>query len=400
MNKSKKHWLVVMILCGFTACFSIPINLSGVFLSPVATDLGFQRGDFSFHATLTLFISAISALYVPRLMEKFQLKYILMVAAVLSGVPNIMMGFAQHLWEFNLWGSIRGVGIGLISTVPIAIILNLWFHKYHGVVMSLVLSFSGVTGAVLTPVFSHFIVQFGWRNTYFISGAFMILFLLPGIFIPFQINPVSEGLEPLGMGEVHGKGSVSPSIKIAFDRKMFVAVTVVAVLHTAITGLGQHLPGYSESTGYSSEIGAIMLSVAMIGNIFFKLSVGAITDRLSAVVANLLMIACGLFSVILFMIQSGPVLLLVGAFFFGATLAIPTVGISLLTKELLGDVYFNKVFPLISFGLATSGAISISLVGYLFDLSGTYTPALLMTAGTNILTIMLLLIMKAKSKKK
>lgn len=399
MDKSKKHWLVVAILCGFTACFSIPINLSGVFLSPVATDLGFQRGDFSFHATLTLFISAISSLYVPKLMGKFQLKYILMVAAVLSGVPNIMMGFAQQLWEFNLWGSIRGVGIGLISTVPIAIILNHWFHKYHGVVMSLVLSFSGVTGAVLTPIFTHFIAQFGWRNTYFISGAFMILFLLPGILIPFKINPVLEGLEPLGMGEVHGQDSASPLTKVTFNRKMFVVVTVVAVLHTATTGLGQHLPGFSESTGYSSEIGAIMLSVAMIGNIFFKLSVGAISDRLNAVVANLLMIAFGLFSVILFMIQSGPALLLVGAFFFGATLAIPTVGISLLTKELLGNVYFNKVFPLISFGLATSGAVSISLVGYLFDLSGSYTPALLLTAGVNILTIFLLVMMTVKSKK-
>ena len=402
MNKNKKHWLVVAILCGFTACFSIPINLSGVFLSPVATDLGFQRGDFSFHATLTLFICAISSLCVPHLMEKFRLKYILIVAAVLSGVPNIMMGFAQHLWEFNLWGGIRGIGVGLISTVPVAIILNHWFHKYHGVVMSLVLSFSGVTGAVVTPIFTQFIFQFGWRNTYFISGAFMILLLLPGILIPFKINPVLEGLEPLGMGEVHSKDSVTHASHVSknvFNRKMFIAVTVVAILHTAITGLGQHLPGFSESTGYSSEIGAMMLAVAMIGNIFFKLSVGAISDRLNAVVANLLMIACGLFSVILFMIQTGPTLLFVGAFFFGATLAIPTVGISLLTKELLGNVYFNKVFPLISFGLATSGALSISLVGYLFDLSGSYTPALLLTAGINILTILLLLMMTVKTKK-
>ena len=118
MKKNKKHWLVVTILCGFTACFSIPINLSGVFLSPVATELGFQRGDFSFHATLTLFISAIVSLYVPRLMEKIPLKYILILAALLSGIPNIMMGFADKLWEFNLWGSVRGVGVGLISMVP------------------------------------------------------------------------------------------------------------------------------------------------------------------------------------------------------------------------------------------------------------------------------------------
>src|SRR5699024_3480715 len=102
------------------------------------------------------------------------------------------------------------------------------------------------------------------------SGAFMILLLLPGILIPFKINPVLEGLEPLGMGEVHSKDSVTHASHVSknvFNRKMFIAVTVVAILHTAITGLGQHLPGFSESTGYSSEIGAMMLAVAMIGNI-------------------------------------------------------------------------------------------------------------------------------------
>lgn len=402
MKKNKKHWLVVAILCGFTACFSIPINLSGVFLSPVATELDFQRGDFSFHATLTLFISAIVSLYVPRLMEKMPLKYILILAALLSGIPNIMMGFADKLWEFNLWGSVRGVGVGLISMVPVAIIINHWFHKHHGMITSIVLSFSGLSGALMTPVFANLIEQFGWRNSYFISGVVIIILLLPGILIPFTVNPASEGLEPLGAEEVLSDDLRTESLHLAeklFDKKVLFALMLVAVLHTAITGLGQHFPGFSEANGHGASVGALMLSVAMVGSIFFKMMVGAISDRLNAVTANLLMITISLVSVALFISKPGPTLLLVAAFFFGAAFSIPAVGLPLLTKELLGKHYFNKVFPIISFGLATSGAVSISLIGYLFDFSGSYTLALLFIIGINIANIFLLVVMMAMTKK-
>ena len=402
MNKNKKHWLVVSILCGFTACFSIPINLTGVFLSPVATELGFQRGDFSFHATLTLFISAIVSLYVPRLMEKISLKYILILAALLSSIPNIMMGFADKLWEFNLLGSVRGVGVGLISMVPVAIIINHWFHKHHGMITSIVLSFSGLSGALMTPVFANLIEQFGWRNSYFISGVVIIILLLPGILIPFTVNPASEGLEPLGAEEVLSEDLRTKGLHLAeklFDKKVFFALMLMAVLHTAIIGLGQHFPGFADANGHGAGVGALMLSVAMVGSIFFKMMVGAISDRLNAVTANLLMITISLVSVVVFISKSGPTLLLVAAFFFGAAYSIPAVGLPLLTKELLGKHYFNKVFPIISFGLATSGAVSISLIGYLFDFSGSYTLALLFTIGINIANIFLLVVMMAMTKK-
>lgn len=402
MNKNKKHWLVVAILCGFTACFSIPINLSGVFLSPVATELGFQRGDFSFHATLTLFISAIVSLYVPRLMEKIPLKYILILAALLIGIPNIMMGFAEKLWEFNLWGSVRGVGVGLISMVPVAIIINHWFHKHHGMITSIVLSFSGLSGALMTPVFANLIEQFGWRNSYFISGVVIIILLLPGILIPFTVNPASEGLEPLGAEEVLSEDSRTEGLHLAekvFDKKVLFELILVAVLHTAIIGLGQHFPGFTEANGHGAGVGALMLSVAMVGSIFFKMMVGAISDRLNAVTANLLMITISLVSVVVFISKSGPTLLLVAAFFFGSAYSIPAVGLPLLTKELLGKHYFNKVFPIISFGLATSGAVSISLIGYLFDFSGSYTLALLFAIGINVANIFLLVGMMAMTKK-
>ena len=174
---------------------------------------------------------------------------------------------------------------------------------------------------------------------------------------------------------------------------------LMAVLHTAIIGLGQHFPGFSEANGHGASVGALMLSVAMVGSILFKMMVGAISDRLNAVTANLLMITISLVSVALFISKPGPTLLLVAAFFFGAAYSIPAVGLPLLTKELLGKHYFNKVFPIISFGLATSGAVSISLIGYLFDFSGSYTLALLLAIGINVANIFLLVVMMAMTKK-
>ncbi|MGP6139255.1 MFS transporter [Jeotgalibaca sp. A127] len=401
-NNSKKHWLVVAILCGLIASFSIPINLGGVFLSPVAIDLGFQRGDFSLHTTLTLFISAIVALYVPRLMEKYHFKYLLLAAALLTSVPNIMMGFSHHLWQFNLWGSIRGVGAGLISMVPIAIVINHWFHKHHGLVTSIIVSFTGLSGALLTPIFAGLIGQVGWRYSYFISGALIILLLLPGIIIPFAVEPQSEGLLPFGAGEVIQTNKFKEKVQVSeknFNKHLLLSIMVVAVAHTSVGGIVQHFPSFSEANGYSAGIGAMMLSGTMIGSILFKMMIGAISDRLNATVANLVMLVINSFAVGIVLTTPSPSFLILGAFLYGSAFAIPAVGITLLAKEQLGNHYFNKFFPLISFGVSTSGAASISLIGYLFDFAGSYSPALLLTLVVNVFNISLLTLMTRKAKK-
>lgn len=81
MNKNNiKPWLVLVVCCGLAASsIGISINSSGVFYTPVSEDLRIMGGTFSMHMTIFSIVTAMSALIVPKIMNKFSYKLILIL---------------------------------------------------------------------------------------------------------------------------------------------------------------------------------------------------------------------------------------------------------------------------------------------------------------------------------
>lgn len=335
-------------------------------------------------------------------MMKYSYKQILIVAALLTGVPNILMGHSHFIWQFNLLGIIRGIGSGLISMVPIAIIINKWFHQKQGLATSIVLSFSSAAGALFTPAFTALVEQVGWRDSYVLSGILIIAFLLPGILIPYAIAPYEEGLTPYGAeetAEIKAESDSQPRVEgQGVSKLVFFTILVIAVAHTGAGGIIQHFPGYSQINGYGPNIGAMMLSVTLLGSVIFKVMMGSISDRSNPVMANLIMFTVNAIAVVIMLETPNPTMVLVGAFLYGSAYAVPGVGLTLLTREMMGKAHFDKIFPLISFAISTSGALSISFVGYLYDFTGSYTPAFMLAGIVNVLNIVLVLRLSRKIK--
>ena len=68
----------------------------------------------------------------------------------------------------------------------------------------------------------------------------------------------------------------------------------------------------------------------------------------------------------------------------------------MLTQKVAGDRYAEVYSKLVIF-TATSYALSVSLYGLLYDLTGSYRPALLFIIAMAILSIFLSLILKKKT---
>ena len=83
-------------------------------------------------------------------------------------------------------------------------------------------------------------------------------------------------------------------------------------------------------------------------------------------------------------------MLLLGAFLFGASYSIGAVGIPLLTKHFFSQEHYNQVFPVITFANGIGGALSISLIGFVYDLFHSYALALYFGVAVAILGIMLI----------
>lgn len=405
-NRSIKHLIVLLVCCGLAgSSIGVCVNSAGVFYTPVSDSLGIMRGAFSMHGTISMLATAVISLFVPVIMKRYAYKVILIISVLVAGVSTILMAFSKSVLPFYILGALRGISSGLFAIVPITMIINKWFYKSHGLATSIVLSFSGIAGAVCSPIFSKCIQNFGWEKSYIIMGLVIIGLCIPAIIYPFSLEPKDSGLLAYGQAEEEEELSTDNIVKkknsFNFFTVSFICFFIFAILHTAVSGITQHLPGFAETLNYTATVGATMLSAGMIGNILSKLVIGFISDRVGSVKATIIMIVTNTIAIFILLTAHSSIALLIGSFLFGSVYSVGAVGFALLTKHFFGVENYSTVYPIISFANNFGGAFALSLVGYIYDFTGSYVYAFIIALVINFTNLILMyIVVKQYSLKK
>ncbi len=379
-SKSLKHWLILAIACGLSAsAFGVTMNVIGVFYTPVAQDLGVYRGTFAMNATLSSLALAVISLFFAPLLYRFGWKKVLITGVAVASLSTMAMAFTREIWVFNILGTLRGLGAGLYGMVPLSLIINNWFEKKKGLAMSLSFGFSGIAGAVFSPIFTTLINTIGWENSFIAMGLVMIVLALPAILFRYSLDPKDEGLMPYGHDA--SQAARDQLVKkpdwtnFSYTNVAFILIFVIAFSHTAITGISQHLPGFAESKALTAQVGGIMLSAVMVGNITFKLIFGSLSDYIGVIKSSVVMLILNAISIVMLLTLSNSYLLIFGSFVFGTVFSIPAVALPLLTTEFFGKELYVRIYPMLSLGAGIGAALSMTLVGYAYDFTGSYAMA-------------------------
>ncbi|MEE8808159.1 MAG: MFS transporter [Lactimicrobium sp.] len=362
----------LLILCGMTAAsIGINGNTPGVFYTVVSTSLHIARGTFAMHASLSMLAWALGSLIVPDLMKRISYRLLCVVCLVGMCVSTILMGCVSQVVWFYLLGILRGAAASLCANVPVTILIAQKWHKRTGTITSFVLAFSGIAGAICSPLLAQCITAYGWRNAYFLQAAIIAICLLPSVImgISYEAEQVQKKTsQTKSHRDIHTMISLS-----------FILLAVFSLLHTSLTGICQHLSGMGEASGMTLEQGALLLTCAMAGNILSKLIIGILSDRRDAIHACTIMILINIAS--LFILTAGMKLAsfplsAIGAFLFGSVYSVGAVGISLLTRQLFPPTAYSILYPKFAFMVSAGSAMSLPLIGYFYDFTQSYLPAL------------------------
>lgn len=406
-NKSIRHWVVVALMCGLAGgSIGICSNTVGVFYAAVAENLGVLRGTVALQSTLSLMVTGLFSLLVPQMMKRVSNKLMLSVGLALAVCSTAAMAYSSNIPVFFILGILRGIGAAVFGIVPVTMIINNWFEEKHGLVTSLALSFSGVAGAVFSPILNACIERFGWRVAYLIQAAILFVLVLPALIVPYSVEPRSMKLLPYGYTGAKQKKSMpnqkkSGSIS-AFD---FFSFAVFALFHASITGFGQHMTGFAKQVGLAAHVGAVMMSCAMIGNIGTKLAIGWLSDCLGSVRASVCMIALNA-AALLMMFAGGRIqsqfLLLTGAVCYGSVYAVAAVGMALLTKHFFGIERYPALFAQFTLINNIGASLALSLIGYIYDFTGSYDLVFWGAAAIHLIDLVLIggLVLRRKQRLK
>jgi MFS family permease len=386
------------------AAFSVTTFMStgvrhavGPFLKPIVADLGIDRASFSIVIALSLFLYGVFMPLAGMALDRFSVRVVTSAGTILLVLSLVLTAMVRNFWEFAaVYGVL--VPLGLAGTGPVIAsgVVARWFNKRRGTALS-VLGSASMTGmSLLVPAITWLIISRGWRMTYVVIGAVILVVVMPLCLWVFRDSPESIGL--MADGAPVKPGATTGPIERVTAREALQTLAFWQLACSFFTCgfsmslLSAHGIPMLTDHGYSPMFASWAMGVLGGSSIGFTVMLGALSDRfgrrpvLATIYAGRVLIFMGFF-----LIRDNPVALLAVAVVGGITMAGTGSMTSALTADIYGRFSVSSVFGLIFLVHQTGSALGSSLAGVLFETTGgygaAYAVACALLVGASILAL-------------
>jgi len=171
----------------------------GVVFKPLMAEFGWDRGLISLAFFLNMTIYAFSLTIIGRAYDRHGPKWVIMISAVFLSVGFMGLSLVEASWQFFIfYGILAALGMGG-TTVPLfAALMSKWFERGRGLAVSMGLAGSCVGQFIMVPVFTVLVLRYGWRVSYFCIGLVMLVVIVTLALVVIKGDPHDLGLEPWG----------------------------------------------------------------------------------------------------------------------------------------------------------------------------------------------------------
>lgn len=391
-----RHFLVLFtcMICIFTSS-AITFSCPGLAYKPVANQLGIQVSDVSLYMSVVYVCEVIFSPIVGALLEKFDVRIICTLAGVCATGAYFAMSTFNEIWQWYVAGIFIGFSQITLLWLMTAGVLGRWFKKKLGFCLGLSYAMTGAGGAILnivgqTILGPNLLTEPTWRDLYFTFGCLCAVGTIPWTALCLRSAPEDVGLKaygaPIAQGEViddediHLTG-IEP--KVAYSSWYFYVLIIAGCLMN-ITGIyPQHYTNFYQSivavenwqeviAGAGAvtaipikdlmAISGTLEAFSMVGMMVGKICTGALESKsvqLALIVgcvtgvAGISMIWVGGYNKVL------PILF-GGGFIYGFIYAFVTTLLPYLTRQIFGDLHYDKIYSVILIPVNLVGAFAAS----------------------------------------
>jgi MFS family permease len=368
-----------------TIAFAVMVFISagvrhavGPFLKPMVADLGVDRATFSLVIALGLFLYGAFMPWVGSLADRLGPRFVTAAGSLLLALSLGLVGLCQNLWQLALvYGVLASVGLAATGPVVANAVVSRWFSRRRGTAVALLGSASMTGMSLLVPVLAWLIVTLGWRMTYGVIGAAVLVLMLPLCLFIVRDTPESMGLGPDGDALAPGATIVAPVRTSASAALRTVAFWQLAgsffTCGFSMSLISSHGVPMLTDHGYTPIFASWIIGVLGASSIVFTLGLGALADRYGARPV-LGMIYAGRAAVFasLFLIRDTPFAILAVAAVGGITIAGSMSMTSMLVAGIYGRYSVGSILGVIFLVHQTGAALGSSLAGALFESTGGY----------------------------
>ena len=376
-------WVVGGAVAGLVVCNGPVLAYTfGVFLKPLMADMGWQRATASFALSVGAIASALIVPVLGRLMDRWTIRRVALPGLVIyTALLCLLTLCPRSLLAFTLLFALADGASAIQTPIGYAKAISAWFDRRRGLALGIAMSGVGLGGFIMPQLAEQLIQRVGWRGAYAALGVLTLAVAFPVVALLIREPRPGEG-EHRGRpaaGTLPGL-SVGEAVRTA---RFAMLGTVFFLVAIAINGTVAHIvPLLTDRQMPGAEAAAIM-GLFGLATMAGRLLAGWLVDRVFAsYVASVLFLApiAGL----AFLGHAGGAFPAAGAILLGLGLGTEIDLIAFLVSRYFGQRAFGELYGYCFMIFALGSAIGRFLLGYIYDLAGSYAPALI---GAGVLLV-------------
>ena len=370
----------------------------GIFFKPLLTEFGWTRTIISGAFSLCSVLLGILAIVIGRLNDRFGPRLVVTVCGFLLGLGYLLMSQVSTIWQLYLfYGVIIGVGMGG-TFVPLASTIARWFVRRRGTMTGIASAGIAAGIMIMPPVANWLISSYDWRTAYIIIGITVSVFII-GLAQFLKRDPGQKGEVPYGESELKAESLNMPTGGFSFrealyTRPLWLLLAAYLFYGFWLNSIMVHIVPHATELGISATSAANIL--AIIGGVSFvgRIIMGGASDRMG----NRLVftISFVVVSIALFWLQLAREAWML--YLFAAIIAFGYSGcaalISPIVAELFGLGSHGVLLGITNFAYASGGAVGPIVVGRIFDITGSYQSAFLVSAVVSVIGLIITLFLR------
>ena len=361
----------------------------GVFFKPLAEDFGWTRAMTSGAFSLMVLLHGFLYIFTGRLNDTIGPRFVLTVTGFFLGLGYILLSQINTLWQLYLfYGVIVAVGMSG-GYIPMLSTASRWFVKRRGLMTGIVAAGTGLGTLLVPPVANWLISEYDWRTSYMVMGiASIIVIVIAAQFL--KRDPSQVGQLPYGQEEEKVKGTNPASIGLSLKeairtRSFWIFALAMASFGFCLFVIMVHIVPYATDIGISATKAASILAVIGASGIVGRVSFGGLSDRLGNKRTFIICFVLVAITLILLMIAKELWLFYLFAAVFGLAYGGWATVMAPLVADLFGLRSHGVILGSATFGATIGGAIGPIVAGSIFDVTGSYQLAFIISIILSII---------------
>jgi MFS family permease len=402
-------WGWYVVLGAFLVlCLSYGVRYSfGVFVHPMFKETGWPMSVISISASVNILIYSISGIFWGRLADRVAPKWMMTGGSILTAVGFYFLIHAKTPTGLYLsYGVLCGVGHACLGMVVCAAAIGKWFVRKRGFALGVSSMGIGVGTMIMGPVAGYIVNTYDWR-TGFVFFGFVILTIgiLVSQVLMGRTTPEASGLLPDGEpaagegprpGLVLGKRADASLRPVLTDCRFWVLALCNSVATAVLMMTFVHQVAYAVGNNIGKLEAAAALGIIGFTSSAGKFFFGWLCDRVADAkyVAGLGFFIMALGMGLLIVADTVAVLYLFAVVFgigYGSMAPLmPYLTADRFGRQVLGSAYGMLIFFVAGIG----GSIGPVVGGVIYDRSGSYANAWLLSLSVLMAISLLILTLK------